>query len=195
MLLLTDRSALAGRQVLRGQFLYAFADHGGLIVAVRRYSEGGTRELLYSLDEGMTWGRHLFFTEDVKVYSLLTEPGEANTVFLIFCARMDRSGWISVRVDLRSQFRECSRFTGAGCGGLPVVETCPGNLPDGFLICIVKTGSMHDSLNGISTFVLVRVHAWCKLVCCVILFSIGTALFALSGRDRLSSASHALQAC
>ncbi|XP_043197932.1 sortilin-related receptor-like, partial [Amphibalanus amphitrite] len=93
------------RQVLRGQFLYAFGDHGGLIVAVRRYSEGGTRELLYSLDEGMTWGRHLFFTDEVKVYSLLTESGGSGTVFLIFCARMDRSGWISVRVDLRSQFR------------------------------------------------------------------------------------------
>ena len=77
-------------------------------MAVRRHSEGGTRELLFSLDEGMTWGRHLFFSEDVKVYSLLTEHGQASTVFLIFCARLDRSGWISVRVDLRSQFREYS---------------------------------------------------------------------------------------
>ena len=98
--------------MLRGQFLYAFGDHGGLIVAVRRYSEGGTRELLYSLDEGMTWGRHLFFDSEVKVYSLLTESGGTGTVFLIFCARMDRSGWISVRVDLKSQFRECRRRGG-----------------------------------------------------------------------------------
>ena len=86
---------------------------------MRRHSEGGTRELLFSLDEGMTWGRHLFFSEDVKVYSLLTEHGQASTVFLIFCARLDRSGWISVRVDLRSQFREysaCQRG-GSGLGG------------------------------------------------------------------------------
>lgn len=86
------------RQVLTGPHLYAFGDHGSIIVAVVHYSKGGTtNELKYSIDDGQTW-LSLSLGESLRIYGLLTEPGEKTTVFTIFGSKAKSHEWIVIQV-------------------------------------------------------------------------------------------------
>ena len=59
----------------------------------------------YSLDEGGTWYRHQFHNSTTfRVYGMLTEPGEATTVFGIYGA--DASTWIHSWMIIRIDFSE-----------------------------------------------------------------------------------------
>ena len=88
-------------------------DHGGVIVAVKYFkTEGDTNTLLYSIDEGLTWKSHQFYPTPIRIFGLITEPGENTTVFTMFGTQSSPSptiDWIIVRVDLRSVFdRNCT---------------------------------------------------------------------------------------
>ncbi len=60
-------------------------DHGGIIVAVKYYKTGGrTNELLYSTNEGVEWKTLIFYKEPLRIFGLLTEPGQNTTTFTMF---------------------------------------------------------------------------------------------------------------
>ena len=55
------------------------------MVATKYYkTEGPTNELLYSTNEGIDWKTLKFYDKLLKVYGLLTEPGENSTTFTVF---------------------------------------------------------------------------------------------------------------
>ncbi|KAJ6216562.1 hypothetical protein RDWZM_007719, partial [Blomia tropicalis] len=93
------------RQVLAGNYLYAFGDYGAVIVAIAHYSRGGvTNELLYSLDDGETFAILQFSKEKIRVYGLLSEPGEKTTVFTIFGSKEKTHDWIVIQANFSSLF-------------------------------------------------------------------------------------------
>jgi hypothetical protein len=92
--------------VLDDEHYYNYGDHGGIMVAVLKYhvrSRVSTNYLLFSCDEGLTWKRKNFSDSDIKVYGVITEPGEQTTVFTIFGDYPTKREWVTVRVDLRKE--------------------------------------------------------------------------------------------
>ncbi|XP_065056294.1 sortilin-related receptor-like [Rhopilema esculentum] len=87
------------REVLKGHWFYRFADHGGMIVAIKRY--GLADSLLYSWDDGETWNSFKFSNVKTRVYGLLTEPGETTTIFTIFGSYSQRHSWFLIQVDMK----------------------------------------------------------------------------------------------
>ena len=84
-------------------FLQYPGDHGGILVAAKYYkTEGATNELLYSTNEGIDWKPLKFYEKLLKVYGLLTEPGENSTTFTVFGTEHGGSSvnWIIVTVSL-----------------------------------------------------------------------------------------------
>lgn len=118
---LSTDGAVSWRQVLQGNYLYAFGDHGGIIVATKMYRIGDdTNELIYSIDEGETWEKYQFYKENVRIMGLMTEPGENTTTFFIFGSVVppksnagdspsgSKHTWVLIKVDFRDAFdRDC----------------------------------------------------------------------------------------
>jgi len=74
-------------------------------VAVKYFkSVEETRELLYSTDEGESWHKHNFHIEDLRIYGLMTEPGENTTIFTMFGSATGPHQWLIVKVDLSKAF-------------------------------------------------------------------------------------------
>lgn len=91
------------RQILSGNYLFAFGDFGAIIVAVAHYSRGNaTNELLYSIDDGESFSLLQFSNEKINVYGLLTEPGEKTAIFTIFGSKESTHEWIVIQVNLLS---------------------------------------------------------------------------------------------
>lgn len=85
------------RNVLSRNFLYIFGD--ATIVAIAHFSKGGvTNELYYSLDDGDNFTPLQFSKDKIRVYGLLTEPGEKTTVFTIFGSKEKSHEWIVIQV-------------------------------------------------------------------------------------------------
>ena len=92
---LSADAGLSWHQVLQGNYYYNMGDHGGVIVAVKYFkAEGATNVLEYSTDEGLTWQQHQFYEEPLRIYGLITEPGENTTVFTMFGSKQDSKGSI-----------------------------------------------------------------------------------------------------
>ena len=47
-------------------------------------TEGDTNTLHYSTDEGLSWHQHKFYPTPIRIFGLMTEPGENTTVFTMF---------------------------------------------------------------------------------------------------------------
>lgn len=110
---LSADAGLSWHQVLQGNYYYNIGDHGGVIVAVKYFkTEGDTNTLLYSTDEGLSWQQHKFYPTPIRIFGLITEPGENTTVFTMFGTEAKPNApidWIIVRVDLASVFkRNCT---------------------------------------------------------------------------------------
>lgn len=102
---LSRDAGLTWRQVLRDYYFFNAGDHGGVLVAVKYFkSQGETRELLYSTDEGENWNKHNFHADDLRIYGLMTEPGENTTVFTMFGSAKGLHQWLIVKVDLSKAF-------------------------------------------------------------------------------------------
>lgn len=86
-------------------------DHGGVLTAVKYFKKNGeTRHILYSTDEGEKWTKATFHTEDIKLYGLMTEPGENTTVFTMFGSAPQAHQWIIIKLDMRKVFKyNCSK--------------------------------------------------------------------------------------
>ena len=54
----------------------------------------------YSVDEGLTWKRYNFTDKHIRVYGLLTEPGERTTTFTIFGSYRGYHSWLVVQVNV-----------------------------------------------------------------------------------------------
>ena len=111
---LSADAGLSWHQVLQGNYYYNMGDHGGVIVAVKYFkTEGDTNTLLYSTDEGLTWRSHQFYPTPIRVFGLITEPGENTTIFTMFGSQTrpadHQIDWIIVKVDLAGVFeRNCT---------------------------------------------------------------------------------------
>jgi len=106
-------AGLSWRQVLQGNYYYNIGDHGGVLVAVKYFkTEGYTNELLYSTDEGLNWKTHQFYPTPMRIFGLITEPGENTTVFTMFGTKGNPGqpiDWIMIKIDLMSVFqRNCT---------------------------------------------------------------------------------------
>ncbi|XP_020710796.1 sortilin-related receptor isoform X2 [Athalia rosae] len=103
-------AGLTWKQVLKDLYFFNMGDHGGVLVAVKYFkSRGETREIVYSTDEGETWHTHEFTGDMLRVYGLMTEPGENTTVFTMFGSGSGHHQWLIVKVDLRKVFpRTCT---------------------------------------------------------------------------------------
>lgn len=103
-------AGLTWRQTLRDMYFFNMGDHGGILSAVKYYrNKGETRHIEYSVDEGETWNKTEFHNEELKLYGLMTEPGENTTVFTMFGSLPDYHQWIIVKVDLKGVFnRTCA---------------------------------------------------------------------------------------
>merc|ERR1719192_1636370 len=97
-------AGLSWHQILKGSHYFNMGDHGGILVATKYYkTDGPTNELLYSTDEGINWKNLTFYEKPLKVYGLLTEPGENSTSFTIFGTESNKRGidWIIITIDLK----------------------------------------------------------------------------------------------
>ncbi|OWF38955.1 sortilin-related receptor-like isoform X2 [Mizuhopecten yessoensis] len=104
---LSSDAGYSWHMVLEGHNFYSIGDHGGLLVAVPQF--GITNQLLYSWNEGQTWDNITFHTEKIRVYGLLTEPGEKTAVFSLFGSHVGHHQWLIIQVNLTSIFSgECS---------------------------------------------------------------------------------------
>jgi hypothetical protein len=91
--------------VFRDYYYFNAGDHGGIIVAVKYFrSQGETRELQYSTDEGDKWQKLEFYDDDLRIYGLMTEPGENTTVFTMFGSATGQHQWLIIKVDLSTVF-------------------------------------------------------------------------------------------
>lgn len=69
-------------------------------------SHGETDVLKYSTDEGENWQDHKFSDEELRIYGLMTEPGENTTVFTMFGSAHAHHQWLIIKADLRNAFCE-----------------------------------------------------------------------------------------
>lgn len=91
--------------MFRDYYFFSAGDHGGILVAVKYFrSHGETREVLYSTDEGESWDPLKFHFEDLRIYGLMTEPGENTTIFTMFGSAKGQHQWLIVKVDLSKVF-------------------------------------------------------------------------------------------
>lgn len=98
-------AGITWRQILSGSYLYAYGDFGAAIVAVEHFSRNAlTNHLYYSLDDGETFTSLQFSKDKMRVYGLLTEPGEKSTVFTVFGSKEKTHDWIIIQVNLTSLF-------------------------------------------------------------------------------------------
>ncbi|CAG5115954.1 unnamed protein product, partial [Candidula unifasciata] len=98
----SSNAGISWRQALSGSYLYATADHGGIIVAVHQYVL--TDKVVYSIDEGETWHNYTIVKDKIRVYGLLTEPGENSTVFSVFGSPRGPHKWQIIQVDFKDVF-------------------------------------------------------------------------------------------
>jgi len=110
---LSADAGVSWHQVLQGGYYYNIGDHGGVIVAVKYFkTEGNTDEILYTTDEGVTWNSHKFYHKPIRIFGLITEPGENTTIFTMFGTDVkpqEGINWIIVKVDLTKVFkRNCT---------------------------------------------------------------------------------------
>ncbi|XP_074652666.1 sortilin-related receptor-like isoform X2 [Tubulanus polymorphus] len=97
---LSTDGGVSWHMVLKGLHRFMFGDQGGLIAAIEPF----TREIKFSWNEGETWSSKVFSQEPIRVYGLLTEPGEKSTVFSIFGSKSGLHSWIIIQVNLHDVF-------------------------------------------------------------------------------------------
>lgn len=91
-------AGLTWKKAFSGNYYYAFVDHGGVIVAVEKY--GFARYLRYSWNEGNSWSYYRFSSSPMRIYGLLTEPGEKTTVFTLFGSYSGAHSWVLIQVNM-----------------------------------------------------------------------------------------------
>lgn len=72
----------------RGSYEYSFLDHGGVIVAVSRYSSNTvyTKSITFSCTEGLSWREMNISVNNLYVIGMLTEPGSTTLEVILIIA-------------------------------------------------------------------------------------------------------------
>jgi len=70
-----------------------------VIVVIEKY--GLVETLEYSYDEGETWHSYTFTDQRVRVYGMLTEPGEKTTIFTIYASYGKKHSWIVFEINMK----------------------------------------------------------------------------------------------
>ncbi|XP_026332516.1 sortilin-related receptor isoform X2 [Hyposmocoma kahamanoa] len=104
-------AGLTWKRILKDYYFFNYGDHGGVLVAVKYFkSRGETRKILYSTNEGIEWNSYQFHADDLRIYGLMTEPGENTTTFTMFGSANDQHQWIIITIDLFNTFaRNCTQ--------------------------------------------------------------------------------------
>ncbi|XP_052741999.1 sortilin-related receptor isoform X1 [Bicyclus anynana] len=104
-------AGLTWRRILKDYYFFNYGDHGGVLVAVKYFkSRGETRRILYSTNEGIEWNSYQFNADDLRIYGLMTEPGENTTTFTMFGSANEQHQWIIITIDLLNTFpRNCTQ--------------------------------------------------------------------------------------
>ncbi|KAK7105788.1 sortilin-related receptor-like isoform X2 [Littorina saxatilis] len=109
-------------QVMDGNYMFSMADHGGIMLAARQFQL--TDSVYYSWNEGKTWQSFKFSNQSVRIYGILTEPGERTTVFSVFGSKPDHHSWILFQLN-------ASRLLGNQCSPDDYKEwSLPDEVPD-----------------------------------------------------------------
>jgi len=74
----------------RGDWIYEIGDHGALLVIARRNDP--TTDILFSLDEGLTFKRFKVSDVPVTIENIIIEPKSASTHFLVFGTHLRERG-------------------------------------------------------------------------------------------------------
>ncbi|CAH0625561.1 unnamed protein product [Chrysodeixis includens] len=103
-------AGLTWKRILKDYYFFNYGDHGGVLVAVKYFkSRGETRKILYSTNEGIEWNSYQFNADDLRIYGLMTEPGENTTTFTMFGSANEQHQWIIITIDLKNTFpRNCT---------------------------------------------------------------------------------------
>ncbi|KAJ2951649.1 hypothetical protein O0L34_g13807 [Tuta absoluta] len=103
-------AGLTWKRILKDYYFFNYGDHGGVLVAVKYFkSRGETRKILYSTNEGIEWNSYEFNDDDLRIYGLMTEPGENTTTFTMFGSANEQHQWIIITIDLLNTFpRNCT---------------------------------------------------------------------------------------
>lgn len=92
-------------KALKDFYFFNMGDHGGILIAVKYFkTRGETRYIMFSTDEGEKWVEQTFHDEDLKLYGLMTEPGENTTVFTMFGSAPGEHQWIIIKLDMKNVF-------------------------------------------------------------------------------------------
>ncbi|XP_045536958.1 sortilin-related receptor-like [Papilio machaon] len=107
---LSRDAGLTWKRILKDFYFFNYGDHGGVLVAVKYFKMlSETKEILYSTNEGMEWNSYQFNANDLRIYGLMTEPGENTTVFTMFGSANEQHQWIIITIDLQKAFpRNCT---------------------------------------------------------------------------------------
>lgn len=91
------------KEIQKGGGYYNWADHGGIVAYVKK--DVKINMLHYSIDGGHTWKDIRFYSEPIRVYALLTEPGQTSTVFTAFGLTRSNN-WILAQIDMKEVFED-----------------------------------------------------------------------------------------
>lgn len=103
-------AGLTWSHVLKENYFFNMGDHGGVLIAVKYFKQKReTRHILYSTDVGENWQPFVFNDDELRVYGLMTEPGENTTVFTMFGSAKGHHQWLIIKIDLQNVFdRNCT---------------------------------------------------------------------------------------
>lgn len=85
-------------------------DHGSILVAIKfnQNQRENVSYIMYSTDMGDSWQYSKLSDSPLRIYSLMTEPGENTTVFSLFGSPPgNEHHWIIVKADFGKVFGEC----------------------------------------------------------------------------------------
>ncbi|KAJ8316151.1 hypothetical protein KUTeg_006165 [Tegillarca granosa] len=99
---LSTDAGFTWHMILDDNYHFQFGDHGGVLVAIKQFTT--TDEVFYSTDEGENWQVAKFHDEKIRVYGVLTEPGEKTAVFSIFGSHVARHSWLIIQLNLTDVF-------------------------------------------------------------------------------------------
>ncbi|XP_041981642.1 sortilin-related receptor-like [Aricia agestis] len=107
---LSRDAGLTWKRILKDYYFFNYGDHGGVLIAVKYFkTRGETSRILYSTNEGLDWKSYRFNADDLRIYGLMTEPGENTTTFTMFGSANEQHQWIIITIDLFNTFpRNCT---------------------------------------------------------------------------------------
>ncbi|KAK4035173.1 CPY receptor [Parachaetomium inaequale] len=111
---MTTDAGLTWKRVKQGQWTWAIGDQGGVIILTQTtaVSRKKTKSLVYSLDQGKTWGEHEFASEEAEVWDVTTLRSGGSRNFLLwgkgskgpFTLNVDFSGFSDRECELEKDY-------------------------------------------------------------------------------------------